>query len=38
MIFGGPEDGYQRRCSTWDEAEAMHAETVAMVEKLKVVK
>lgn len=29
MIFGGPEDqNYQTRCSTWDEAEAMHATAV----------
>ena len=25
MIFGGPEDGYQTRCSTWEEAEEQHA-------------
>jgi hypothetical protein len=24
MIFGGPNDGWQDRCSTWAEAEAMH--------------
>jgi hypothetical protein len=24
MIFGGPHDQYQERCSTWDEAERMH--------------
>lgn len=24
MIFGGEHDQYQERCSTWDEAEAMH--------------
>ena len=24
MIFGGDHDGYEERCSTWDEAEAMH--------------
>lgn len=24
MIFGGPHDQYQERCSTWDEAEKMH--------------
>ena len=24
MIFGGPHDGYQERCSTWGEAEGMH--------------
>jgi hypothetical protein len=31
MIFGGVHDQYQDRCSTWDEAEAMHAAAVAMV-------
>jgi hypothetical protein len=31
MIFGGKYNGYQRRCSTWDEAEIEHAEAVAMV-------
>ena len=29
MIFGGAHDGYQERCSTWEQAEAMHAEAVA---------
>lgn len=24
MVFGGPLDEEQRRCSTWEEAEAMH--------------
>lgn len=24
MIFGGRFDGYQERCSTWEEAEIMH--------------
>lgn len=24
MIFGGQHADYQERCSTWDEAEAMH--------------
>lgn len=24
MIFGGEHDQYQERCSTWEEAEAMH--------------
>jgi hypothetical protein len=28
MIFDGGEDGYQTRCSTWDEAEKMHAAAV----------
>jgi hypothetical protein len=28
MIFGGPHDQYQTRCSTYDEAEAMHAKAV----------
>lgn len=30
MIFGGPHDGHQTRCTFWDEAEKMHAEAVAM--------
>jgi len=33
MVFGGPMDQYQQRCSgTWEQAEAMHA---AVVEKVK---
>lgn len=24
MIFGGPHDGFQERCSTWEEAEKQH--------------
>ena len=24
MIFGGKEDQYQNRCSTWEQAEKMH--------------
>lgn len=24
MIFGGDHDGFQERCSTWDQAEEMH--------------
>lgn len=31
MIFGGEHDKYQERCSTWEEAEAMHAKAVALV-------
>lgn len=31
MIFGGPHDQYQTRCSTWDQAVAQHAEAVALV-------
>lgn len=31
MIFGGEHDQYQTRASTWDEAEAQHAEAVAKV-------
>jgi hypothetical protein len=31
MVFGGEHDEFQERCSTWDEAEAMHARAVAMV-------
>lgn len=31
MIFGGKHDQYQKRCSGgWEQAEAMHAETVRM--------
>lgn len=32
MIFGGPHDEYQNRCSTWEQAEAMHAEAVRLAE------
>ena len=32
MVFGGPLDGEQDRCSTWDEAEAMHT---VMVERVR---
>lgn len=32
MIFGGPHDQYQERCSTWDEALAEHAKAVKLVE------
>lgn len=31
MIFGGPHDQYQDRCSTWDEAEAMHVKACELV-------
>lgn len=30
MIFGGIHDEYQTRSSTWEEAEAQHAEAVAL--------
>lgn len=30
MIFGGPHDQFQDRCSTWDEAEKMHDQAVAL--------
>jgi hypothetical protein len=30
MIFGGPNDGYQERCSTWEEAEVMHEKAVTL--------
>jgi hypothetical protein len=32
MIFGGPSDGFQDRCSTWEEAEAMHLKAIKMLE------
>ena len=31
MIFGGLHDGYQRRCSTWEEAETMHTKALDVV-------
>jgi len=31
MIFGGRHDGYQTRCSTWEEAEAGHREAVSLL-------
>lgn len=31
MIFGGENDQYQERYSTWEEAEAGHKEAVALV-------
>lgn len=31
MIFGGPHDEYQERCSTWEEAEAMHSKALDLV-------
>jgi hypothetical protein len=30
-VFGGSLDRFQNRCTTWDKAEAMHAEAVALV-------
>jgi hypothetical protein len=30
MIFGGENSEYQDRCSTWEQAEAMHAKAVAI--------
>jgi hypothetical protein len=31
MIFNGLHDGYRDRCSTWEEAEAMHERACALV-------
>jgi hypothetical protein len=31
MVFGGDGDGAQDRCTTWEEAEAMHARMVDRV-------
>jgi hypothetical protein len=31
MVFGGALDGEQERCSTWEEAEQMHADMVNRV-------
>lgn len=33
MVFGGPMDQEQSHCSTWEEAETMHAEMVAKVKR-----
>jgi hypothetical protein len=33
MIFGGIHDGDMRRCSTYSQAEKMHAEEVAKVKR-----
>lgn len=33
MIFDGAEDGYQERCSTWEEAEVQHARAVELVKR-----
>ena len=30
-VFGGSLDHFQNRCATWDNAERMHAEAVALV-------
>ena len=31
MIFGGKHDGYQKRCSTWDEAISQHGKACSLV-------
>lgn len=31
MIFGGAHDHYQDWCSTWEQAEKMHADAVTLV-------
>lgn len=31
MIFGGPHDGYQERCSTWEQAEEQHKVALQLV-------
>ena len=31
MIFGGKHNEYQERCSTWEEAEALHKKAVKLV-------
>lgn len=35
MIFGGEHDQYQERCSTWEEAEAMHLRACAKLGAVK---
>jgi hypothetical protein len=31
MVFGGPHDQWQDRCSTWDEAVVMHQKALDLV-------
>lgn len=31
MIFGGPQNEYCERCSTWEQAEAMHKTALKLV-------
>jgi hypothetical protein len=33
MVFDGPLDGEQDRCSTWEQAEAMHARMLQRVKE-----
>lgn len=33
MIFGGPHDGYQERCSTWAEAEGQHSQAMKLAKR-----
>lgn len=33
IIFGGEHDGHRERCSTWAEAEKMHAEALDLVRR-----
>lgn len=33
MIFGGPHNDWQERCSTWEEAEEMHKKAVELVKR-----
>jgi hypothetical protein len=37
MIFGGPNDQTQERCSTWKQAEAMHARWVTLIRERKAI-
>jgi hypothetical protein len=34
MVFGGPMDQEQGRCTTWEEAESLHATMVARVKEM----
>ena len=38
MVFGGPLDQAQWRCSTWEEAEAQHREVVKQVTRAQLVR
>ena len=35
MIFGGPNDGYQERYETWEQAEAGHAKAVKVAGRVR---
>jgi hypothetical protein len=38
MILGGEHDHFQNRCSTWEQAEMLHALTVSMFKSGRIIK